>query len=167
MWLQDRSFFYFRQNDSQTREERENVISYVKVNMTFSITILFIVMFSNETTCTESIKPWLLFYPVFMFLSSLTKLASLQRSQMNNGIKWFFRVFELTLAISQIVWIIYGNVVFLNESKICIQNSPLLTFTFLFVLILGFLELSKFVFLFVCIIIWSIAMCLCMNLTLH
>ena len=49
---------------------------------------------------------------------------------------------------------------FLEESKDCLSNSPLLTYTLLFVLILGFIHLAKFTFLFLGLLIWIVAKCL-------
>lgn len=59
----------------------------------------------------------------------------------------------------QVVWLLYGNILFLNETKECLQKSPLLTYTLLFVLILGFIHLAKFTFVLLGILIWLIAKC--------
>lgn len=59
----------------------------------------------------------------------------------------------------QVMWLLYGNVLFLNETKECLSNSPLLTYTLLFVLILGFIHLAKFTFVLLGIVIWLIAKC--------
>lgn len=59
----------------------------------------------------------------------------------------------------QVSWLLYGNVLFLKETKECLSNSPLLTYTLLFVLILGFIHLAKFTFVILGIMIWAVAKC--------
>lgn len=59
----------------------------------------------------------------------------------------------------QVTWLLYGNILFLKETKECLSNSPLLTYTLLFVLILGFIHLAKFTFVILGILVWLVAKC--------
>ena len=163
---QDRSFYNFRSNEQQTREERESIISYVKVNLFFSIIILFITVLEGKSLCTNEIHSWLIIYATLVILDSISKVASLRRNIMGWKVKLFFKIYELVIDFIQVGWLIYGNVIFLHESKYCIQNSPVLTYTLLFVLIIGFIELAKFAFLIICLVIWFIAKCFGAQLTL-
>jgi hypothetical protein len=53
-----------------------------------------------------------------------------------------------------VIWLLYGNEIFLTENKECLKVAPLLTYTLLFVLILGFVHAAKFAFILLGLTIW-------------
>lgn len=78
---------------------------------------------------------------------------------MSRRVKQIVTAFEFLSDCLQVLWLLYGNILFLQETKECLSNSPLLTYTLLFVLILGFIHLAKFTFVVLGIMIWIIAKC--------
>ena len=116
-------------------------------------------IFENENQCTVNIHKWLYAYIALLVLDSALKLLNLKRTNFTLKMKMIATIMEFFSDALQVTWLIYGNVLFLKETKECLANSPLLTYTLLFVLILGFIHLAKFTFIVLGILIWAVAKC--------
>ena len=149
----------FIENAHDNLDEYESTISYILINAFVAISIILISIFEAQKQCTENIHRWLFAYILLLFLDSCIKTFNLHRQRFTNRMKLMITLTEFFGDFLQVVWLLYGNILFLNETKECLQKSPLLTYTLLFVLILGFIHLAKFTFVLLGILIWLIAKC--------
>ncbi|CDW88719.1 circumsporozoite protein [Stylonychia lemnae] len=143
----------------QPYDEYESALSYILINAFVAISIIMISIFEDENQCTKNIHRWLFAYIALLVLDSAIKLLNLKRTRFTRQMKMLATIMEFFSDALQVAWLIYGNVLFLKETKECLSNSPLLTYTLLFVLILGFIHLAKFTFIILGIMIWAVAKC--------
>lgn len=146
-------------NTPRNYDEYESTLSYVFINVFVAVSIVMITIFEAQNSCSTDIHYWLLSYIILLFLDSALKLINLKRRNFSQQVRVITTVIEFLSDLLQVLWLLYGNMLFMKESKECLSNSPLLTYTLLFVLILGFIHLAKFTFILLGIIIWIIAKC--------
>lgn len=132
------------------------MLTYVKINIVISLSIILITILSNGKICQAPIQMWLMVYVVLSGLDSLIKMMSIKFSNVMFVLTHIY-ILEIIFEFIQAGWLIYGNYLFVQESRECIKSAPMITYTFLFVLIVGFISLAKFAVLILAIIIWIIS----------
>ena len=133
----------------------EQVVSYTLLNtlITISMTLVLILEYDSQH-CSKEVYTWF-----FLSLFVLTVDTSLKCLQLRNREQSW-----LTMYLSDIillVWIIYGNVIFITEPKECLGNSPLMIYTLLFIFVMGFIYLVKVTFYLLVLLIWLLSNLFC------
>mmetsp|Transcript_26971 Transcript_26971/g.26043 ORF Transcript_26971/g.26043 Transcript_26971/m.26043 type:complete len:295 (+) Transcript_26971:618-1502(+) len=132
------------------------MLTYIKINIIISIFIIAVTVIESDKECSAPIHMWLMVYVSLTGLDSFTKLIALRfnRTQFTCIKSWQLDImFEFIIA----GWLIYGNSIFVQQSEECIEQAPLISYTFLFVLIIGFISLAKFAVIILAILIWVVS----------
>ena len=123
---------------------------YVLINFAMAAILIIAVNSNVNNPCANQAKFWLLTFAMILALNSLLQVLGIGMQYKSHTKRKAFEFSKLMQYLTSVAWLIYGNYLYFTQighgdNNFCAEGSaPLLRFTMLGTLVIGYIQLIMF-----------------------